>query len=80
MRRHPAVFPQHFEPFAWAGLSLTGIAVGLSFSSAFRAFRLGWIVTYRDRRRPKSFQRGRKRTQEGRCEPLGGPVRPSGLG
>ena len=28
-RRHSAVFPQHSEPFAWAGLALTGIAVGL---------------------------------------------------
>ena len=28
--RQPAVFLKHFEPFAGAGLSLTGIAVGLS--------------------------------------------------
>ena len=33
-RRPPAVFPQHFEPFAWAGLSLTGIGVGLSHGVA----------------------------------------------
>ena len=32
-RRPPAVFPQHFEPFARAGLALTGIAVGLSHFS-----------------------------------------------
>ena len=30
------------------------------FSSAFQAFRLGWIVTYGDRRRAKSFWHGRK--------------------
>ena len=29
-RRPPAGFPQHFKPFAWAGLALTGIGVGLS--------------------------------------------------
>ena len=29
-RRPPAVFPQYFEPFAFAGSSLTGIGVGLS--------------------------------------------------
>ena len=29
-RRRTAVFPQYFEPFAWAGLSLTGTSVGLS--------------------------------------------------
>ena len=29
-RRPPAVFPKYFEPFALAGLSLTGTGVGLS--------------------------------------------------
>ena len=43
-RRPPAVFPQHFKPFAWAGLSLTGIAVGLSrFSTGESELRKGAV-------------------------------------
>ena len=35
-RRRPAVFSKHFKPFARAGLSLTGIAVGVSRFSTGR--------------------------------------------
>ena len=41
------------------------------FPQAFRAFRLGWIVTYGDRRRPKVMVgTGRKWNTTSACKPL----------